>query len=223
MNRRLFNLAALATLAMAAMLQLAGRPALADDAFDAELKAVRDGWAVANYRTPKDQQEAALEKLMVQSAAFAAKYPKRPEALIWDGIVQSTYAGVNGGLGAMAPAKRARAQFEAALALDDKALDGSAYTSLGTLYHKMPGWPVGFGSDKKAREYLEKALQLSPTAIDPNYFYGEFLYDEGEYARALEYLEVAQKAPPRPGREIADAGRQAEIRALIEKTRKKLG
>jgi Tfp pilus assembly protein PilF len=123
----------------------------------------------------------------------------------------------------MAPAKRARAQFEAALALDDKALDGSAYTSLGTLYHKMPGWPVGFGSDKKAREYLEKALQLSPTAIDPNYFYGEFLYDEGEYARALEYLEVAQKAPPRPGREIADAGRQAEIRALIEKTRKKLG
>jgi tetratricopeptide (TPR) repeat protein len=160
---------------------------------------------------------------MGQSAAFAAKYPKRAEALIWDGIVLSTYAGFNGGLGAMGPAKKSRQRFEAALAIDDTALDGSAYTSLGTLYHKMPGWPIGFGSDKKAREYLEKALQISPDAIDPNYFYGEFLYDNGDYANALRYLEIAQKAPPRPGREIADAGRQSEISALIAKTKKKLG
>lgn len=220
MNRRILLATALAA---AALLQFAAPGARADDDFDAELKAVRDAWAVANYQVPKDQREAAFEKLMVRSAAFADKYPKRPEALIWDGIVQSTYAGVNGGLGAMGPAKRARAQFEAALALDDKALDGSAYTSLGTLYHKMPGWPIGFGSDKKARQYLEKALAISPAAIDPNYFYGEFLYDNGEYAEALRHLETAQKAPPRPGREIADAGRQAEIRDLIAKARKKLG
>jgi tetratricopeptide (TPR) repeat protein len=101
-------------------------------------------------------------------------------------------------------------------------MDGSAYTSLGTLYHKMPGWPIAFGSDKKARQYLEKALQISPAAIDPNYFYGEFLYDDGDYADALRYLEIAQKAAPRPGREIADAGRQAEISALMAKVKKKL-
>jgi tetratricopeptide (TPR) repeat protein len=218
MNRRIVTFA----LGAVALFGLFGRAALAQDDFDADLKAVRDAWSVANYRTPKDQQEEAFKRVMVQSEAFVNKYPKRPEALIWDGIVLSTYAGVNGGLGAMAPARKSRERFEAALAIDDKALDGSAYTSLGTLYHKMPGWPIGFGSDKKARQYLEKALQIAPNAIDTNYFYGEFLYDNNEYAKALKYLETARKAPPRPGREIADAGRQAEIAALVSKAKKKL-
>ena len=35
---------------------------------------------------------------------------------------------------------------------------GSAYTSLGTLYFKVPGWPVGFGDEEKAEELLRKAL-----------------------------------------------------------------
>lgn len=210
-------------LAALALCAVAGQVAAQDqDDFDADLKAVRDEWAIVNYRTPEKQQEEAFQKLMAHSAEFARKYPKRPEALIWDGIVLSTYAGFNGGMGAMGPAKKSRERFEAALAIDDKAMDGSAYTSLGTLYHKMPGWPIAFGSDKKAKQYLEKALQISPAAIDPNYFYGEFLYDDGDYAGALHYLEIAQKAPPRPGREIADAGRQAEIAALMEKAKRKL-
>jgi len=219
MNRRLSVPAAMA---MAFLLLLPGTGILADAAFDAELDAVRQAWAVANYQLPGNQREAAFEKLRLRSAAFADQHPQQAEALIWDGIVQSTYAGVNGGLGAIGAAKQARARFEAALAIDDRALDGSAYTSLGTLYHKMPGWPIGFGSDKKARQYLEKALEINPTGIDPNYFFGEFLYDTGDYARALQYLQVAQQAPPRPGREVADAGRQGEIRELIAKARRKL-
>jgi tetratricopeptide (TPR) repeat protein len=197
-------------------------PASAQDAFQAEMSAVRDAWAIANYRTPPDQRRSAFEKVVAQAAALSAKYPQRAEALIWDGIVLSTYAGVKGGLGAMGPAKAARARFEAALALDEKALDGSAHTSIGILYHKVPGFPIAFGSDKKARMHLEKALQFNPDGIDPNYFYGEFLYDEGEYAKALQHLEKALKAPPRPGREIADAGRRAEIQALIAKTKKEM-
>ena len=217
------RLSVLATLAIAALLQFPGSGARAGESFDAELEAVREAWAVANYQVAKDQREAAFEKLGVRSAAFADQHPTRPEALIWDGIVQSTYAGVNGGLGALGAAKRARARFEAALAIDGTALDGSAYTSLGTLYHKVPGWPIGFGDDKKARQLLEKALQINPAGIDANYFYGEFLFDNGEYAQALRYLETAQKAPSRPGREIADAGRQAEVRDLIARVRRKLG
>ncbi len=219
MNRRLTTFA---TLACAAFLVLSGGTACASDTFDAELDALRNAWAIANYQTPKDQREAAFGKLKVESAAFADRYPKRPEALIWDGIIQSSYAGANGGLGAMGPAKRARARFEAALAIDDRALDGSAYTSLGTLYHRMPAWPIGFGNDKKAYECLEKAVEINPAGIDPNYFLGEFFYDKGDYQGALRHLETAQKALPRPGREVADAGRQGEIRELIAKVKKKL-
>jgi tetratricopeptide (TPR) repeat protein len=209
--------------AFAALLLLFGAAAVrADTGFEAALHAVRDGWAVANYRTPEAQREAAFAKLSTQAAALTQQYPQRAEALIWEGIVLSTYAGVKGGLGALGLAKTSRTRFEQALAIDEKAMDGSAHTSLGTLYHKVPGFPIAFGSDKKARGHLEKAIRLAPTAIDTNYFYAEFLYDEGEYAQALKHLETAAKAPPRPGREIADAGRRAEIDALMKKLRAKL-
>jgi tetratricopeptide (TPR) repeat protein len=196
--------------------------ARAEDAFDADLNALRDAWAIASYQTPKDQRQAAFEKLRAQATALATKYPKRAEALIWDGIVLSGYAGIRGGLGALGPAKEAKARFEAALALDENVLGGAAHFSLGTLYHRLPGFPISFGSDAKARVHLERALQISPDAIDPNYFYGEFLYDAGEYAKALEHLERALRAPPRPGREVADEGRRREIRALIAKSKEEL-
>ncbi len=196
--------------------------ARAQDALEADLKAVRDAWAIASYRTPHDQRLVAFERLRPRAAALSAKYPTRAEALIWDGIVLSSYAGTRGGLGALGPAKEARARFEAALALDENALGGAAHTSLGALYHRVPGFPIGFGSDAKARVHLERALQISPNAIDPNYFYGELLFDEGEYAKALEHLDRALRAPPRPGREVADEGRRGEIQVLLAKTREEM-
>ncbi len=209
-------------LAAWALLNLAVSPAMGQEDFDADLKAVRDAWAVASYQTPEDQRPAAFEKLLARSGAFAARYPQRPEALIWDGIVLSSYAGAKGGLGALSPAKQSKARFEAALAIDETALEGLAHTSLGILYHRVPGFPIAFGSDASARVHLEKALQIAPNAIDANYFYAEFLCDEGEYEPALRHLETALKAPPRPGREIADAGRRAEVQALIAKTKEEL-
>ena len=214
------NSAVAASLVVLACLGLSGPPsARAQDSLDPDLQAVRDAWAIASYRTPEDQQRVAFEALRPRAGALSAKYPQRAEALIWDGIVLSSYARVRGGLGALGPAREAKARFEAALALDEKALGGAAHTSLGALYRRVPGFPIGFGSDAKARLHLERALEINPDAIDPNYFYGELLFNEGEYARALEHLERALRAPPRPGREVADEGRRGEIRELIARVR----
>ena len=99
---------------------------------------------------------------------------------------------------------------------------GSAYTSLGTLYHKVPGWPIGFGDDDDARVMLNKALAINPDGIDPNYFYGEYLYDERDYKQALVYLEKAKYAQPRVTRPLADKYRHQEIELLLAKVNKKL-
>ncbi|MEQ1801824.1 MAG: tetratricopeptide repeat protein [Gammaproteobacteria bacterium] len=213
MTRNFPNL--LATLALALAGALGSGAALAD--FDSDLLAIQTRWADANYSPDGDAKEAAFDKLITDAAAFTARNPGRAEPLIWEGIVLSTTAGVKGGLGALGLAKDSRAKLEAALKIDPKALQGSAYTSLGTLYHKVPGFPVGFGSDKKAREYLEKSLAINPDGIDPNYFYGEFLYDEDDYAGAKKHLEKALQAAPRPSRQSADEGRRREIRALLAK------
>lgn len=215
------------TLAGAAIL-LAGLAARAGTAegpsFDAQLLAIQQAWAEVNYDTPagnpRVQAFAALEKRVEE---FVKQHPGRAEALIWEGIIESSYAGAKGGLGALGLAKEARASLEAALEIDPNALDGSAFTSLGALYFKVPGFPVGFGDDEKARRMLEKALALNPEGIDQNYFYAEFLVEQREYVKALRYLEKAAKAPDRPGRERADVGRRTEIAALTAKVREKKG
>ena len=185
---------------------------------ETELAAVQTAWATANYETPAgDARVRAFESLSKRAEAFVASFPNRAEPLIWQGIVLSTYAGAKGGLGALGLAKQSRAALEAAMKIDAQALDGSAYTSLGTLYFKVPGFPLGFGNKDKARDYLQKALAINPDGLDPNFFYGEFLYEQDDYGKALEHLQKSLHAQARPGREVADAGRRKEAQALIDK------
>jgi tetratricopeptide (TPR) repeat protein len=194
-----------------------------DPTFDAELLTLQQAWARINYDTPSaDARKDGFEALEKRAAAFTEQHPGRPEALIWEGIIESSYAGAKGGLGALGLAREARRNLEAALAIDPSALDGSAYTSLGTLYYRVPGFPIGFGNRDKARDYLEQALKINPQGIDPNYFYADLLYREGDYAAALPYLDRAAQAPGRPGREVADKGRQAEVAALRVRVQEKL-
>lgn len=195
--------------------------ALSDEGRQA-LAGLQSRWAEINYRVPKDAREAAFETLGETADRAVKAEPDAPELLIWHGIILSTWAGAKGGLGALSLVKEARANFEAALAIDPRALDGSAYTSLGSLYYQVPGWPIGFGDDKRAEAMLQKALEINPTGIDPNYFYGDYLYRQKRYAQARAALLRAQAAPDRPGRALADEGRRGEIRALLGKVEAEL-
>lgn len=186
------------------------------------LKQLQSRWAEINYQLPEAQREAAFARLAGEAEAALKAEPQAAELLIWRGIILSTWAGAKGGLGALDLVKQARGQFEQALELDPKALDGSAYTSLGSLYYQVPGWPVGFGDDERAEQLLKQALALNPDGIDPNYFYGDFLLREKRYAEAAKALQKALAAPPRPGREVADAGRREEARALLEQVQARL-
>lgn len=176
---------------------------------------LQDQWAEANYRLSGEQKKQAFKNLVADLDNYVAKYPDNAPVLIWSGIIKSTWAGESGGLGALGQAKAAKADLEAALALDPKALEGSAYTSLGTLYFKVPGWPVGFGNKKKAEQHLKTALEINPNGIDANYFYAEFLRAEGNLLGAEQFYLKALDAPDRPGREVADQGRRKEINAAL--------
>lgn len=183
---------------------------------DSDLAGIQARWAEIQYQLPADKREKAFENLAGQAEALVDSYPDRAEPLIWQGIVLSTYAGAKGGLGALGLVKDARKSLDKALDIDPAALEGSAYTSLGSLYYQVPGWPLGFGDDEKARKYLLKALELNPDGIDPNYFYGDFLIEQDQPERAREYLHKALNAPERPNRPLADSGRRKEIRSKLE-------
>jgi len=184
---------------------------------DQGIRALQNEWAVIQYKTPADERVSRFEALSKDAHDLTARYSNKAEPHIWDGIILSSWAGAKGGLGALSLAKQAKAEYETALQIDSKALDGSALNSLGVLYYKVPGWPVGFGDNKKAEALLKEALSINPDGIDPNYFYGDYLVYRNRKAEAIPYLEKALKAPPRPGREVADEGRREEAKMLLEK------
>jgi tetratricopeptide (TPR) repeat protein len=185
---------------------------------DAVVELQRD-WEVTRYQTPTGEREKRFEALAAKAHRTSEAFPDRAEALIWEGIIDSSLAGEKGGLGALGLVKQARTLYERAIQIDGNALDGSAYNSLGVLYYKVPRWPVGFGDKAKAAELLQKALAVNPQGIDPNFFYGEYLAETDRRDEAIVYLERALQAPGRPGRQIADTGRREEARALLARLR----
>jgi tetratricopeptide (TPR) repeat protein len=190
---------------------------------DEAVATLQQQWAVIKYQMPdKEKQKQSITTLVAQAGQVSQSYPDKAEPLIWQAIIVSTKAGITGGLGALSDAKQARNLLLQAEKINPDALKGSVYTSLGSLYYKVPGWPVGFGDNTKAKEYLEKALAMNPDGIDPNFFYGELLYESGDYSKSKTTLEHALNAPARPGRELADKGRREEIQELLVKVNKKL-
>jgi len=207
----------------AGLLALASLPALAlTDASRTQLERIQGRWAEINYQTPADKRESAFADLAQLADRAIAAEPQAAELRIWKGIVLSTWAGAKGGLGALDLVKQAKGELEQALKLDAKALDGSAYTSLGSLYYQVPGWPIAFGDDEKAEAMLKTALAINPNGIDPNYFYGDFLARKKRYREAKAALEKALAAADRPTRVSADAGRREEARQLLKAVQAKL-
>ncbi len=182
---------------------------------------IQHAWEHVHYQIPEDKQAAAYLHVEEMVDALITRYPGHAEPLVWKAIVLSTHAGAKGGLGALSMVREARDLLEQAEKIDPDALNGSIYTSLGSLYYQVPGWPISYGDDKKAEIFLKKALEINPAGIDPNYFYGDFLYRKGRYPEALTYLDKAMHAPARPNRPLADQGRREEIQAIIAKIQDK--
>lgn len=187
-----------------------------DSAGQQRLADIQTRWAQIQYRTPEAEREEEFAKLASDALVFTRQQPRSAEAWIWNGIITSSWAGAEGGLGALSKVKDARASLENALAINPEALQGSAYTSLAALYDRVPGWPIGFGDSEKAESLLKEALRINPNGIDSLYFWGDHLYRQGRNAEARKALEQARQAAPRPGRELADQGRREEITALLK-------
>jgi len=180
---------------------------------------IQHDWAKANYATTGEKQEAAFSKLTDTLEKQLQHDPNDQQARVWLAIVKSSDAGATGGLGALGKVKESRKLLEQVEAATPDILDGSVYTSLGSLYYQVPGWPIAFGNDEKAEEYLKKALEINPQGIDANYFYGDFLLEQKRGEEALKFLARALSAPDRPNRPLADKGRRDEINKAIEKAK----
>jgi len=187
-----------------------------------DVKNLQADWAIANYQTQESNKESAFQNLIAKSKNLSENNPNSAEILTWEGIILSTYAGVAPGLSGLDYVKQAKEKLEKAREISPDTLNGSVYTSLGSLFYQVPGWPLSFGDDDKAKEYLLKALEINPNGIDPNYFYGDYLLNDGNYKEAINYFKKALNAPSRPGRKLADKGRKSEIKQKLKIANEKI-
>ncbi len=117
--------------------------------------------------------------------------------------------------------RSARDILEKAEKIDAVTMDAGAPTTLGVLYYRVPGFPIGFGDKEKARHYLQEAVKNAPSGMDAHSFYGDFLYQQQEYAEAKKVLERALSLPVLADRPIWDRSQRMAILELLAKMRAK--
>lgn len=187
------------------------------DAMQPIVDKVEARWAHIHYNVAKEQQDAAYQQLLVELKVFQAQYPNQAELIIQQAIIVASNAENIDALSALQAVNEARDLLLQAIELDPNASAGAAYVTLGSLYYRVPGWPIAFGDDDKARVMLQKALTVNPDTIDANYFYGDFLVTQGKQQEAVTYFKRALAIPVRETQVFADTQlhAQAEI-AIIE-------
>ena len=204
-----------ALMSLALLVMQPGNAGLSSSAQMPEVREIQSEWARLYYLDEfLNNNYRELQALARQANRVAQDHPQSAEALVWDAIVLSTLAEKKGGLGALSLVKEAKLKLEKAEAIDPDVLGGSVYASLGSLYSKVPGWPIGFGNDNKAEKYFRKALAINPQGLDINYFFAEYLIDQGNDALALEHIERALQAAPMVDRPLADQGRRQQVLKL---------
>ena len=183
------------------------------------LRLARDWEGVKLRKIDRDDQERQMASLAQRAEKIAKQYENIPDPIIWVGILtseQAALANENGSpLKAWVLAKRARDILETIERTAPATMDAGAPTTLGLLYDQVPGFPIGFGDKIKARQYLQEAMRNAPNALDVNYFYGDFLYREGDIAEAIKVLEHALTLPELSNRPSWDRSLRVKIRKTL--------
>jgi len=223
----------LASACAAFLLLGAGSPstqAASGPSYDPDALQLALAWEKIKFQVDDaSSQLKQMDALGEQADTLAESHPDKMEVVIWDGIIASERAslyneqgGITGPVKALQLATRARDILERVEKKDPKAFDAGAPTSLGVLYYRVPGFPMGFGDKKKARQLLEEAVRNAPNGLDAHYFYADFLQEQGEYAKSAEVLKRALTLPAHPERPIWDKNRRIVIQELLAKVQSKI-
>ena len=184
-------------------------------AFEGEVFSLKNRWEHTVTEMPANQREDTLKALASEAEQLASQHPNEAEVLIWQGIVLASYARERGGLGALGTAGDARDVLERAIEIDPTGGNGSAYVTLGALYDRAPGRPLGFGNSDTAERMFQRALELRPDGIDVNYYYAAFLKEEGNTQAAWEHAQRAVNGTARENRQVSDEALRRDAEALL--------
>jgi len=175
-------------------LLLSSQLAIAGD-MEARVSKIEEAWVDTSVDKSRPQRENIFLKLTKDISNVVMSFPGQAKPLILKSAILLTMAEDASSFVALGLVKQAKALLDKAIDLDPKANKGSALVTMGVLYYKVPGWPIAFGDNDVAETYLLKALEVDPNGVASNYYYADFLLEQGKKKQAVSYLNKAVIAP----------------------------
>lgn len=155
---------------------------------------IEESWVDTADIAPVPRRTNLFLQLTEQISDVVIAFPRKAEPLILKSAILLTMAEDASSFVALGLVNQAKKLLSKAIDINPKASDGSALVTMGVLYYKVPPWPIAFGDDVAAEMYLLKALEVSPNGVSSNYFYADFLLNQGKEQQATAYLNRAIEA-----------------------------
>lgn len=156
----------------------------------------------------KDEQQEVYDKGRELGEKAEKRFPKSAAIKFWYGANLGRWASVHGFLASATSgvAKKLRKLCEEIISLNDTYQGGGGYRILAQVHFHSPKIPLimGWPSDKKALELVEKAMEIAPDHPTNRMLYAEILISFDRLGEAKEHLEYIRKMEPRPEAVIPD-------------------
>ncbi|BBI60964.1 hypothetical protein HSBAA_22700 [Vreelandella sulfidaeris] len=188
---------------------------LSATAFEGELFSLKNRWEHTVTEMPANERESTLKSLAGEAEQLAEQHSDEADVLVWQGIILASYARERGGLGALGTAGDARDALEKAVDIDPQGLNGSAYVTLGALYDRAPGRPLGFEIAIPLNACSSVPWKSALTVLMLTTTMQLFLKEEGNEQAAREHAQRAVNGTARDNRQVSDEALRRDAEALL--------
>ncbi|MBK6957300.1 MAG: hypothetical protein IPH22_01920 [Nitrosomonas sp.] len=150
---------------------------------------------IAQLEMDKDRRVQLFERCIAIADQAIALNPNDVRGLFWKAVAMGKMAEDSGIVNAFRMLRPMEKMLLKVITLDEKYENAGAHRALGRMYHKLPGFPISFGSNQKALAHLKRAHELFPRDVITRAFYAEVLYDEGRQAEARRHADFVLATP----------------------------
>lgn len=149
----------------------------------------------AQLELDKNHRVQLFERCITTADRALMINPNDVRGLFWKAAAMGKMAEDSGILNALRMLRPMEELLLKVVELDERYENAGAHRALGRMYHKLPGFPISFGSNQKALAHLKRAHELFPEDVITRAFYAELLYDIGKKVEARKHADFVLAAP----------------------------
>lgn len=171
---------------------------------------------VGRYAVPTEQADWFATAVAYAERAVET-HPGGVDGRYWHALTLGRLGETQGVLRSLSVVSEMRRELETVLELAPD--HAGAHFALGMLYYRLPGWPLSFGDNNRALEYMTAAVELAPDNTTYRLGLAELLLDMRRRDEAIALLEAILEMPLTPGEPVESAEDKIRAQELLGRYR----